>query len=145
MARAPGRAVLGFIAGALAVMTFHQGIIGALHAAGVIGFAPFPVDPTGPLGVPRIIDLCFWGGVWGILYGLLLPWLPGSDWLRGIGLGIVAGLVGLFVVEPLKGVPIANNLVADRIVLSLVINGFWGLGVGLILPGLLYGRRLARA
>ena len=145
MARAPGRAVLGFIAGALAVMTFHQGVIGALHAAGVIGFAPFPVDPTGPLGVPSIIDLGFWGGVWGILYGLLLPWLPGSDWLRGIGLGIVAGLVGLFVVEPLKGVPVANSLVAGRIVLSLVINGFWGLGVGLILPGLLYGRRLARA
>lgn len=145
MAGAPGRAVLGFIAGALAVMTFHQGMIGALHAAGLIGSTPFPMDPAGPLGVPRIIDLCFWGGVWGILYGLLLPWLPGSDWLRGIGLGIVAGLVGLFVVEPLKGVPIANSLVADRIALSLVINGFWGLGVGLILPGLLYSRRLARA
>src|SRR5271163_3015897 len=26
-----------------------------LHAAGVIGFAPFLIDPTGPLGVPRIV------------------------------------------------------------------------------------------
>ena len=26
------RAVMGFIAGALAVLTFHQGIIGLLHA-----------------------------------------------------------------------------------------------------------------
>ncbi len=145
MAGAPGRAVLGFIAGALAVMTFHQGIIGALHAAGLIGFAPFPTDAVGPLGIPRIVDLCFWGGVWGVLFGLLLPWLPGPEWLSGIGLGIVAGLTGLFVVAPLKGGSIADSLAVGRIVLSLVIDGFWGLGVGLILPGLLYGRRLARA
>ncbi len=145
MAGATGRAVLGFIAGALAVMTFHQGIVGALHAAGIISFAPFPTEAVGPLGIPRIVDLCFWGGVWGVLFGLLLPWLPGPDWLRGIGLGIVAGLTGLFVVAPLKGAPIASNLAVDPIVRSLVINGFWGLGVGWILPGLLYGRRLARA
>ena len=137
--------MLGFIAGALAVMTFHQGMIGALHAAGYIPSTPFPMGAVPPLGIPRIVDLCFWGGVWGALYGLLLPWLPGPDWLRGIVLGVIAGLTGLFIVVPLKGGSIASSLVADRVILSLVINGFWGLGVGFILPGLLVGRRLARA
>jgi hypothetical protein len=145
MARAVGRAVLGFIAGALAVMTFHQGMIGALHAAGLISFAPFPIGAVPPLGIPRIVDLCFWGGVWGVLFGLLLPWLPGPDWLRGIGLGVVAALTGLFVVVPLKGGAIAGSLAVDPVVRSLVINGFWGLGVGFILPGLLAARRPARA
>ncbi len=145
MTRAIGRAVLGFIAGALAVMTFHQGMIGALHAAGYISSTPFPMGAVPPLGIPQIVDYCFWGGVWGVLYGLLLPWLPGPDWLRGIVLGVIAGLTGLFVVAPLKGGSIAGSLHIDRVVLSLVINGFWGLGVGFILPGLLVGRRLARA
>lgn len=145
MAGALGRAVLGFIAGALAVMTFHQGMVGVLHAARIVSFAPFPTDSVPPLGIPRIVDLCFWGGVWGVPFGLLLPWLPGPDWLRGIGLGVLAALTAWFVVAPLKGAPIADGWAVDRLVLSLVINGFWGLGVGLILPGLLSRRRLAHA
>ena len=33
----------------------------------------YRADPVPPLGVPLIADLCFWGGVYGAVFGLLLP------------------------------------------------------------------------
>ena len=59
-------------------------------------------------------------------------------------LGLIAATVGLFIVAPLKGLPIAGGWVPWNILRSIVINGFWGLGVGLILP-LLMPRSLVRA
>jgi len=145
MAHAPRRMLLGFIAGAVSVLTFHQGMIGVLHALGVIGSAPFPTAPVGPLHVARVFDLAFWGGCWGIVFGLLGPRLRGPDWMLGLGLGIVAAATSWLVVSPLKGGPIADNGDVHRIVLSLVINGFWGIGTAVILSALTTPRRLARA
>ncbi|HEY6434542.1 MAG TPA: hypothetical protein VIZ17_21410, partial [Acetobacteraceae bacterium] len=61
----------------------------------------------------------------------------------GVILGIVAALVAMFVVAPVKGGAVANGWHAWPIARSLLINGFWGLGVGLILP-LLMPRGLRR-
>ncbi len=81
-------------------------------------------------------DLCFWGGVWGAVFGLILPRLPASYpmWVRGLGLGIAAALVGLLVVPLLKGLPEAGGWAAMSFVLSFLINGFWGIGVGVFFP-----------
>jgi hypothetical protein len=43
----------------------------------------------------------------------------------------------MFIVAPIKGMPIANGWMVWPILRSLLINGAWGLGVGLILPLLL--------
>jgi hypothetical protein len=45
--------------------------------------------------VRRTIDLCFWGGVWGVVLGLVLLKLPEAypTWVRGLGLGIAAALI----------------------------------------------------
>ncbi|WP_043362129.1 hypothetical protein [Belnapia sp. F-4-1] len=131
------RASLGFLAAVLAVLTFHQGMWGLLH---VIGWMPppFPTNPMPPYGVPLIASLCFWGGLYGIPYGLALPRLrrmPG--WLSGLLLGLVAALVGWFVVAPLKGQPVAAGFNPVRMLISVLINGAWGIGVGIILPMLL--------
>ncbi len=104
------RMLLGFIAGAISVPTFHQGMIGVLHVIGVVGWVPFPTAPVGPLHVPQVFDLAFLGGCW----------CPSSDcwpracvgrigWARFLGLGIVAAATYWFVVSPLKGGPIAEN------------------------------------
>ncbi len=138
------RTMIGFIAGALSVLTFHQAMIGLLHATGLIGFAPFPLGAVGPLRVPHLLDMCFWGGVWGILYGILAPRLPGPAWLQGVLLGVAAVLAGHLLVTPLKGGSIYQGWGVHSLAIGLAINCFWGIGVALLLPSLQPGRRLAR-
>ena len=129
------RASLGFLAAVISVLIFHQGMWSLLHIAGLMP-PPYPTRGVPPFGVPLIVDLCFWGGVWGAVFGLVLPWLSSSYpmWLRGLALGIAAALVGLFIVPLIKGLPIAGGWAAMAFVRSFLINGFWGIGVGLILP-----------
>jgi hypothetical protein len=64
-------------------------------------------------------------------------------WLLGLGLGLLAALVSWFVVAPLKGQPVASGFDPARMLVSVLINGFWGVGVGVILP-LLMPRAAAR-
>jgi hypothetical protein len=127
------RAVLGFIAAAISVLTFHQGIVGLYYLAHAAG-RPWSLAPVPPFGVPRVLDLCFWGGLYGIVYGLIWPWLALPRWFSGILLGFVAVAVLWLVVAPLKGAPLGFGWHADAMIRSLIINGGWGLGVGLILP-----------
>ncbi|HUB49235.1 MAG TPA: hypothetical protein VMB73_30045 [Acetobacteraceae bacterium] len=138
------RALFGFIAAAISVLTFHQGIIAFLHALGVSPYTAYRWNPMPPWGVPLVLDLCFWGGLYGLVFGLLLPRFTWPLWLCGLILGFIAALVGMFVVAAIKGAPIANGWQAWPIIRSLLINGFWGLGVGLILP-LMLPRRARRA
>ena len=140
--RAPGRALLGFVAAVISVLTFHQGMWALLHAAGVMPPAPYPTNPVPPFKVPLIASLCFWGGVYGFIFGLVLPRLPRAmpTWSLGLGLGLLAAIIGWFVVAPLKGQPVAGGFVPARMLISLLINGTWGVGVGVILP-LLMARR----
>ncbi len=128
------RILLGFVAGAVAVLTFHAAAWEAFHLAGMMP-APYPMRPVPPLGVPQIASLCFWGGVWGALFGLVVPALAASVpmWMKGLGLGLAAVLAGWFVVAPLKGLPVAGGGQPTAMLLSVAINGFWGLGVGLLM------------
>jgi hypothetical protein len=144
MAAAPMRAFLGFIAAAIAVLTFHQGMIAALHAIGWVPFWPYRTTPVPPFGVPAIVSNCFWGGLYGALFGLAMPRFTRPLWLCGLILGLIAVLVGWFIVAPIKGLPIGGGWVPANMLRSVVINGFWGIGVGLILP-LLMPRALVRA
>ena len=133
MPSAPLRAILGFVAGAISVAIFHQGILELFHLAGMAP-QPWSMQPVPPLGVPRVLDLCFWGGSYGIFFGLLLPRIRIPLWIAGILLGFVAASVSWLVVAPLKGLPLGYGWHPDAVIRSLVINGGWGLGVGLILP-----------
>lgn len=146
MPLAPMRGFLGFVAGAIAVLTFHQGMVIALHgiAPAWVPFTAFRTAPVPPFGVPTIVSNCFWGGVWGTLFGLLLPRFTWPQWLCGLILGAIAAMAGWFIVAPLKGLPIAAGWVPLAMLRSLLINGSFGLGVGLILP-MLMPRSLVRA
>ena len=130
------RAATGLLAAAMSVVTFHAAAWWALHQFGLMP-PPFPTRPTAPFGVPQIASLIFWGAMYGIPFGLVLPRLPGPAVLWGLILGIVACLVGWFVVAPLKGAPPAGG----SIVVPLVVNGAWGVGVGLLTPLLLRRHR----
>ncbi len=134
MQSAPMRAFLGFVAAAISVLTFHQGMWALLYGLGAMPVPPYPTRPIPPLGIPLIVDLCFWGGLYGAVFGLLRPRFTAPLWINGLIMGIIAALVGMFIVAPIKGAPIANGWMVWPIVRSFLINGTWGIGVGLILP-----------
>ncbi|WP_264711610.1 hypothetical protein [Limobrevibacterium gyesilva] len=143
----PLRALFGFIAAAFAVLIFHQGMWALLHALDLPGLQmprAYPMGGVAPFGVPRVLNLCFWGGLYGIVFGIAAPWLKGPMWLNGLALGIIASLVGMFVVAVIKGNPIGGGWVLTNWVRGFLINGAWGIGVGIIFP-LLVPRSLARA
>lgn len=126
---------LGFLAGAIAVLTFHQGAIALLTATGAINGNLYSLRPVAPFGVPQIASNAFWGGVWGIVFAAIAPRSRrgAGYWLAGIALGALAlPMVGWFIVAPLKGQPIAAGWNGTRMGLSMLINGAWGLGVAVL-------------
>ena len=66
------RMILGFIAAAISVLIFHQGMILLLREIGMLPAAArvWNLAPT-PYGVPQVLNLCFWGGLYGVAFGLL--------------------------------------------------------------------------
>jgi hypothetical protein len=84
-----------------------------------------------PLHVPSVISLAFWGGLWGIvLWALVRNLHGGKRWLGGAVWGaLLPSIMALFVVFPLKGMPVAGGFDAKLIFGALLLNGVWGLGV----------------
>jgi hypothetical protein len=133
----PSPATLGlaFIAGVLAVPVFHQILLLVLYAAKIVPFAPFNWAPTKPLGVPDIVSISFWGGVWGVLFALTV-----RQWFRGAAYWIAAAIIGgvaltlvfMFVVWPLKVGGLPPDMVG-LFVIGFILNAAWGIGWALFL------------
>ena len=130
--------VFGFIAGALAVVTFHQVMVFLLSSVGLIQSRVYATQGVPPFGVPTILNQMFWGGLWGLMFTAVDATLP--PWpllLLGFTFGVLGPvLASWFMVAPLKGNPIAAGWVPQRMLASLLINGFWGMGMVLIYAGL---------
>ena len=130
--------VLGFIAGALAVLAFHQVMVFLLSTVGLIQSHVYATQGVPPFGVPTILNQMFWGGLWGLLFAVVADTLP--PWpllLLGFTFGVLGPvLASWFVVAPLKGTPIAAGWVPQRMLASVLINGCWGIGMVLIYAGL---------
>lgn len=132
--------VTGLVAGAIAVLVFHQGTLAMLHALGVTDRAAFPMKATTPFGVPQVWSLAFWGGVWGLALAAVMRRLDGPPLVFGslVFGAIVPSLVAWFVVAPLKGQPGFVDLPLAAIMTGIAVNAAWGLGTGAFL--LLFGR-----
>jgi hypothetical protein len=135
--------VNGFIAGAIGVLVFHQGMLLVMHALGLAPFAPYSLLPTAPFGVPRVLSTAFWGGLWGIALIFFMNRVRGADrlWVALLFGAVLPSLVAALVVGPLKGQDIARWLAAAMLLRAFVINGAWGLGTALTYRA---GRRAAR-
>lgn len=121
----------GFLAGFLAVVTVHQAVIAAGGALGLLpGASGWSMRPIPPLGIPQVLSLAFWGGVWGIPLAALAARM-GKGWtgwvVPALFFALATTLVGWYVVGPLKGRP-AADLSAARLATGLIINGAWALG-----------------
>jgi hypothetical protein len=128
------RAFLGFIAAAISVLTVHQGMLALLHALGWSPFVPYRSTPVPPFAVPYIADVCFWSGLYGAAFGFLSPRFTLPLWCCGLILGVIAALIAMFVVAPIKGYTFAYGWKLWPMGRSLLINGVWGIGVGVALP-----------
>lgn len=133
------RLLLGFIAGFLAALIFHQLTLLVLWGVGMAPFGPFSMAPTKPLGVPAVFSLAFWGGIWGLLFVLVHDWFPRDHayWLSTFLFGaILPSAIALLVVLPLKGGPLGGGWHPSVVVTAFLINGAWGIGTALIFKAL---------
>jgi hypothetical protein len=132
--------VMAFIAGVVAVPVFHQILLGLLHMAGIVPFAPFNWAPTKPFGVPDVVSISFWGGVWGVVFALTVRrWFSGAAyWIASAVIGGVAlTLVFMFVVWPIKIGGLPPDMVG-LFIIGFLLNAAWGIGWALFL--MLLGR-----
>jgi hypothetical protein len=75
-----------------------------------------------------------------VLWALVQKHRGGRRWLWGAIWGaLLPSLVALFVVMPLKGMPMAGGFDPKLIAGALLLNGAWGLGVVALMR--LYGQR----
>jgi len=142
---------LGFLAAALAVLTVHQALV---YLFGLYKLVPATVQawsmkPLGPLNVPAVLNNVFWGGLWGMLFAVVWPRLPGGVlWLRGLVFGLLVLLIGNWLLLPLiKGtilgqanLPYFSGFDPQRMLVGAAILGGFGLMMGLLF-GLMSGRR----
>lgn len=130
------RLLFGFIAGFLATLVFHQAAVYGLWHIHIAPFGAFNMHPTKPFGVPAVLSLAFWGGVWGILFALIHGAFPAGKgyWRTSFLFGAIApSLVALMVVMPIKGMPMGGGWHPPLLLTAFLVNGAWGIGTAVFL------------
>jgi hypothetical protein len=124
-----------FLAGFLSTLVFHQGVLAILRGVGATTRRPWLMAPTKPFGVPSVLSLALWGGLWGILLWRMIRGTSGArHGLLAVILGaVLPTAVALLVVLPLKGLPVGGGWKPDIVVGALLLNGAWGAGVALFM------------
>ena len=133
--------VRAFIAGFISTLLFHQGLLHLLYLVGVAPSPAWNMAATAPLGVPSVLSLALWGGLWGCLLWLLIARSSGGKrWaLATLWGAVLPSAVALFIVFPLKGMAFAGGWDPKLIIGALLLNGAWGFGVALLMK--LMGQR----
>jgi hypothetical protein len=125
--------VIGFVAGFVSVWIFSSGGIAVLAAArSAVPFPAWSMAPTQPFGVPQTVSGAFWGGLWGVLYALLEPWLTSQLgwWVGGLAFGMLPLLALWFVALPLKGLPVGGGFAT--VPQDVLLHAVFGLGTAIV-------------
>jgi hypothetical protein len=118
---------LAFLCGFLSTLLFHQGGVFVLYLFKVIPFQPWDFS-LNPQGVPKVISLAFFGGLWAMASLLLAQKIQKNFWALQIIFGAIGPTaVAMLVVFPLKGLVVSAPVVVG----GLLLNGLWGLGVAM--------------
>ncbi len=127
--------VYAFVAGFVSTLLFHQGVLYGLIRAGASARGPWDMTPVPPLGVPSVVSLALFGGLWGIaLWAMIRGQTGAMYWTAAVALGAtLPTLVALFVVFPLKGLDFAAGWNPKIWIGALLVNAAWGIGVALLM------------
>ena len=127
----------GFLAGALAMVTFHQPAAGILHALGAYPVAPFDLAPK-PSGLPAMVQGMIWSGGWGVLFLLLLRLRPATPLTPAATAYCALVPIGFLflVMAPSQGMPIAYGMPAWLALCVVLAHAAWGFGIALWLAGM---------
>jgi hypothetical protein len=132
--------MLGFVAGAAAMLSFHQASVALFAAYEAFPVAPFNTAPTGPLGVPGFISGAFWSGLYGVLFAGLFQarmeramprWLTGPIYCATVPIAVL-----FLVLAPLRGFPIAFGMPGWLTLNVIIAHAVWGFGLVLWQAGL---------
>ena len=135
------RALLAFAAGFTATIFGHQPVLALLHAADFTTRGAYDMAPAPPFGIPSVISLAFWGGIWGII---MIPAIArirseGAYFLTAAIFGaILPTLVAAVVSAPLHGKPIPKAT-SGLLITGLSVNAAWGIGTAIFFR--LFARR----
>ncbi|WP_148862735.1 hypothetical protein [Marinobacter fonticola] len=123
--------IKAFVAGVLATLIFHQGVFGLFHMIGLVPAEPYNISPVPPFGVPAVLSLAFFGGLWGPpIWALIRGLSPLLHWIMAFVLGAIGPtVVAMLVVFPLKGLDVS----AQTWIGGLILNGCWGLGLAVFM------------
>ena len=127
--------IVGFVAGALGVLIFHQFGFWVTNEMGLTRAQLYSMRGVPPWGVPTIVSSAFWGGLWGIAAAFLVPRLPAElggvlGWI--LFAAIIVTLVNWFVVLPLKGAPVGGGFRMPGVIVVPLVYAFWGFGMWVI-------------
>ena len=139
----PQRLLYGFLAAAVSVLVFHQTMVLAVGQAGLISAKPWSLDPVGPFAVPSLVNGMFWAGLWGVLFALIWPRIPGDSMLlKGAIFGLLGPiLAGRWLLVPLiKGEPLFAGWNLTTMAAHVLIGLAFGAGLAWI-----YGKLTAAA
>ena len=129
--------VEGFVAGALAMVSFHQPMAAVLHALGSFPVSPFDLTPK-PSGLPAMVQGMMWSGGWGVLLVLLLrlrPALPLAP--AAIVYCSTVPIAFLFLVmATAQGAPPAFGMPIPMALSVVLAHAAWGFGIALWISGL---------
>jgi hypothetical protein len=130
-------AVLGFVAGAISVLVFHQGMVLILHLMKQVPNFPWNTATFrgGPFPIPVIVNQMFWGGLWGVGFAAFAGLIPvAHNVLRGVVYGLLGpALLGNGILVPLfKGGAFLWGFQPPRILISALIASAFGAGMAVI-------------
>jgi hypothetical protein len=131
--------VRAFVAGFLSTLIFHQAVVWGFHMAGLVPFAPFNLEPRPPFGVPAVLSLAFWGGLWGLPIWYLMRHATGQAyWLRAVLFGAIfptaAALLFFYSIKNNWDFALAAQ--PKSWVFGFIVNGAWGFGLAVLMRAL---------
>jgi hypothetical protein len=132
----PKSLIVGFAGGFVSTVVFHQLALLALNEIGVTQAQLWVVTPVPPFGVPRIISLAFWGGVFGLFYPLMQARFSNAATFILVGAifgAIVPTLCSWYLVNAIRGVALGPNggWALPAPLVGPIVNGAWGFGTAL--------------